>query len=635
MPPSVPRTASASDRPRLSGWSWWIGGLALVGLWLLARPYTGVRHDGILYLGQIYLQHRPDVFLNDLFFVFGSQDRFSVFSTLGAVAVDTIGLEAAQLITLGICHALLLVAVALLTRPLGSVPMRVAGLATMAVMPHFYGGMGIFSFAETFVTARTLAEPLAVGGLGALLAHRYALAGALLLSSALVHPLVALPVWAIAWLWLFSIDRRWMWPAPFVLATVVLSALLGVEPFDSLLKTYDPEWLAVVHASNPFVFPHKWVIGDWIAVAFQLGVLVVSARVLPRPLARLAGVTAAVAATMTVVSLVGASALHNILLTQLQLWRGLWLSQLLSLVFLPALLLSLWQRGPRWQPVAVGTAALALAATASWPSSWALVLLLIILVLAALPPGAHLSNGLQRFLWQSSIAALFAVTAAMLASKVMELAEKGLTLNPSIVLWVAVTTPLLSLGFVWFALSAWPRLARPRWVGGPLAFAVLILGIHEWDRRTERQRTFESVPAVQHPFTLMTNADSQVYWPDSLLTTWAMIHRASFFTAHQGSGVLFNRSTAMEYERRRNALAPLSFQKEVCAMLAGLRSDGQWADGCVPDNELVAELCRLESGPDYLVFPFSLGRGAVAQWTFGPTDESTVTYHLHDCALLR
>jgi hypothetical protein len=163
---------------------------------------------------------------------------------------------------------------------------------------------------------------------------------------------------------------------------------------------------------------------------------------------------------------------------------------------------------------------------------------------------------------------------------------------------------------------------------------LLLVGVHEWDRRTDRQRVFEAMPTVPHPFTQKTRPDSQVYWRDSLLTTWAMLGRRSFFTEQQASGALFNRATAIEFARRQKMLAPLSFQREVCMMLAGPNRDAQWAEECVPDEELVAQICSESKGPDFLVFPFALKRGVIADWAFTPRDSKPITYYLHDCTLL-
>ena len=70
-------------RPRLGAPTW----LVLVALWVLAHPYGGLRHDGLLYAGQAMAHLRPDVFGRDLFFAYGSQDDYTIFGQVYAAAV--------------------------------------------------------------------------------------------------------------------------------------------------------------------------------------------------------------------------------------------------------------------------------------------------------------------------------------------------------------------------------------------------------------------------------------------------------------------------------------------------------------------------------------------------------------------
>lgn len=69
-------TTSGSKLPVLAG--------ALLGLamLLLVRRYWGIDHDATLYLGQALAQRWPGNFANDLFFLHGSQGRYTLFPWL-------------------------------------------------------------------------------------------------------------------------------------------------------------------------------------------------------------------------------------------------------------------------------------------------------------------------------------------------------------------------------------------------------------------------------------------------------------------------------------------------------------------------------------------------------------------------
>src|SRR5436190_20004336 len=61
----------------------------------LSRPYGNIEHDTRLYSVQVLNQVEAGIYNDDLFFRYGSQDRFSIFSKLMAPLVKVLGLEPA------------------------------------------------------------------------------------------------------------------------------------------------------------------------------------------------------------------------------------------------------------------------------------------------------------------------------------------------------------------------------------------------------------------------------------------------------------------------------------------------------------------------------------------------------------
>lgn len=85
---------TCSDAQRL--WAW--DGLSVVvlllaGLWLWAHPYRGLTHDAILYSAQALSHLYPEIFRSDIFFVYGSQDDYTLFSRIYAFLIGWLGLE--------------------------------------------------------------------------------------------------------------------------------------------------------------------------------------------------------------------------------------------------------------------------------------------------------------------------------------------------------------------------------------------------------------------------------------------------------------------------------------------------------------------------------------------------------------
>src|SRR6516165_8871546 len=61
----------------------------------LAQPYAGITHDSRLYSMQVLNQVEEGSFSDDIFFQYGSQDDYSLFSRLAAPLVRWLGLSAA------------------------------------------------------------------------------------------------------------------------------------------------------------------------------------------------------------------------------------------------------------------------------------------------------------------------------------------------------------------------------------------------------------------------------------------------------------------------------------------------------------------------------------------------------------
>src|SRR5437660_986735 len=80
--------ARLADRP-------WALFVVLLTINALARPYAGITHDTRLYSVQVLNRVEDGAYADDLFFRYGSQDRYSLFSPLAAPIVRVLGLPVA------------------------------------------------------------------------------------------------------------------------------------------------------------------------------------------------------------------------------------------------------------------------------------------------------------------------------------------------------------------------------------------------------------------------------------------------------------------------------------------------------------------------------------------------------------
>src|ERR1700722_17444613 len=85
--------------------------LCAASLSMLLQPYLGVANDAIFYTMQGLAHLRPELYGNDIYLKFGSQDQYTVFGPMYAAAIRLLGIDhAAALLTLVSQAAFLLAA---------------------------------------------------------------------------------------------------------------------------------------------------------------------------------------------------------------------------------------------------------------------------------------------------------------------------------------------------------------------------------------------------------------------------------------------------------------------------------------------------------------------------------------------
>lgn len=628
-----------TDRQHPLSLGWWrADGLLVVcalAIWALARPSQGIRHDAILYLAQVLSRHAPEVFANDIFFTYGSQDNFSGYSRLMALGLEAGWMAFLPALLLWLSHAGMLLGVgALLWQIPGGRWLAACGMVSVAALPHVYGGRHLIAFGEEFLTARTLAEPLVL--LALVLRVRAVSLGwvaAALVGATAFHPLIALPGWLVVWVSLCLQSRRWLWWLLLVPMVLALGAA-GLAPFDRLLLRYDDAWWTAVQTFNEMVFVSRWRLSDGLTVLFSLSVVAWGGWRLPGPLAPVLKSAVLVALATLVISVLLGDLGRNVLVLGLQSWRSLWVLHLLALATLPRLLLLGWQQGDRGQFLALSL--LLLATGLGWETAWAFVLWLVLAgwLFRAQPA---LSAGMWRLLKATTVVALLVVGArtGWLGWSQAQQGGKYEHLQP---LDFAMQIPVLALGvgFLLIWLLSCPQ-KKWRLAGGGLVLIALAFGVRGWDQRHAWQRYLDEAVYQTHPFQPFIPPQSQVYWDHEVQGAWFLLRRASYFSVNQGGGVLFNRQTALEFSRRADHFAVFEAQRTTCQMLNELNGGKPQAlDDCYPTVEIVEELCQEEPALDYLVFGRDLGRGVVADWA-PPVTAGTPSAHywLHTCAAFR
>lgn len=623
MSASAP-SARSRALPRASSLAIAVFGITML---LLIRRYAGIQQDAILYLGQALLHRTPEVFGDDLFFAHGSQARYTLFPWLVANAMQVSA--PATLFFWWAMAAMLGFAAAAWYALRGILPPAQRHWAWLGVLclPSWYGMASMFSYAEPFLTPRSIAEPMCLLGIGLLARGRTWRGLACFALAAAFHPLQALAASVTAWAWLVGKDRRWLHAAWALLPAGAL-ALAGVEPFDHALRTIDADWLLVLRATTGQLFVSGWGSADYCVLALDLALLLLARHGSRDGMgawctAALWGVGLAMAASLLLVDV-----LHLQLAAELQLWRAHWLAHFLAMAALALLLV----RDAR-EAATSRMLLLVLAALLAWGANWAWLPLAALY--AAWPRLAGRMP--ERVAMLAGVA--FALGIAMLlASQLMTIATSfraaGMRLDAYPLDRQLLAYPLIALGLPFACLLAWTRAsARPRTLMVLLLCPLVVFAATRWDARAPVQRAVESSAGRQAVFGIRLPPRAQVYWDtDSLLGTWLVLQRASYFNQAQLAGYVFNRSTMVEGQYRINQLLPLLQASNACR-----RPDA--SQGCSIPASALRSVCsrNLAAPPDFVILPYAQPQRALGSWTITDPEAGTplVTYRLFDCASLR
>ncbi|QEY16536.1 hypothetical protein D0C16_11425 [Cellvibrio sp. KY-GH-1] len=519
-------------------------------LWVLFFPYAGIMHDAQLYTLQALSHLAPELYQNDIFLRFGSQDSFTLFSPVYAVLIELLGVESAgALITLA-GHCLFFSAVFLLAKRILSYSVAIFSVGLILVLSSSYGSERVFFYIEPFVTPRMLSEAFTLFFIAAWLDRKKIAATALLLVALLLHPLMGMAGV------IFALSSIYMahWRRLCLLAVAVIALLLIANNAQLLTRwQFDAEWLSIIEDRNTYLFFYFWSMDD-IANALVPLISLISACIF------VSGDTEkrlAVAAVFTCVLAVlvhgiGGDVLHLTLVTQGQAWRWFWLVTLVAILLLPNLILKLWEVKAEGKTVAITLIAAWLMRsqlTGLVVAVWALVLVL-----------ALKKNWGTVLFWAFSkwmgIALLFLPVLLLVVVShfhigVVTALFDGSRLQDFSGVWHECALPLyLFFVCVLVYVSAYKTVHIPVifsfFLAACLAFWCLGKSWVPENRvaKTQRlERLRELIPIGEDVFTFGPPA-----------TIWISLQRPSYLSGIQMAGIVFSRATAVEANRREKAI---------------------------------------------------------------------------------
>ncbi len=602
--------------------TWCLLAIMIIG-WMSAHSWHGIYHDGVLYLAQALSHLNPAGFGRDLFFVFGSQDQFTIFASLQAAAIKWLGVSRSSIGLMFVAHLLWISGYLFLAYSLGlrRLALFAAGLVVIA-MPGGYGGYNIFTISEDFLTARSYAEPLTLFALGLTFRGRWKAALACFALSAAVHPLMTLPGLVMFVVWhLTGMDgtqrkKAFAWGVPALLLALAGLCALRVGPFRAWDSIYDPLWLASAQKNTAQCFFAQWRQADFYLLAAQLTLTLCLLRAFKNPVnQRVFTALSFMALPLLALALVSSDVIHSVLGTSLQLWRGMWL----VVVFDGLGLVLLFNEAERPDYRHVLTLQLVLLAYLSRNFQISLFLCTLGLEMSFFPGVNKIRPSLQRLYNGVMIMVLLIALCAEAVAQIMY--DKNLFASVHL---TGFYPRIFSAAFCLLVLLVC-YLARWRVLRVAVLLASCALMLSVWDQRSEWQH-FTETNSGQNPFEQHIPPTATVYWPEFYPYPWVALQRASYLSGMSAAAIVFNRELAMEYTKRETQTMRVAQTRSVKGCEAS--NDPRQ---CIADAETLRQLCQTDAQINFVVTYVDLPGQVLSRWS-PKVPGAPQSMYLYDCS---
>lgn len=534
--------------------------LTVVALLLLLHSYRGLIHDSHLYTLQALNWIHPELYGNDVFLRFGSQDNYTLFSPMYGAAISALGLESAAAVITA-CSILLFIA-ASLTLAAELLPLRQALVAIILLLliPSHYGPAQIFHYLEEFVTPRQLAEALVLFCIAAWLKGHRLLASLLAIGAMLIHPIIGLAGALVppAMEWVIPKWRK-LWPLAVLAGLISAAALIGWLSISRW--QFDDEWHRIV-MNRTYLGLRNWSSEDWARVAAVAATLGAAGFLLEGQLQRLSKATLISVSLLLLLAFVGGDLLRVAIVVQAQTWRALWLATVLAILFLPPIFASGWQ-----QSQSARTALPLLAAAWITPHGALAMVAAPLALIVLFFKNDEIAGRSSRLLFTGSwlvlaVAMIHGLAVAQLTwnegltaqPNLPPLLDRLLLLNHGSVLMAALLTVS---GYLAMRHPSSPVIAGLFLIAIAALGATIVPGARTWTSEVlgdELHTSFRSWRAHIPP-------GSDVLWTgealdrnDGAFLTWVLLERPSFISRNQAPNALFSREAAIEMDVRAKSL---------------------------------------------------------------------------------
>ena len=616
----------------------------VLSLWISVHPYLGLIHDSQLYTFLALAQLPGSTLTDDIFSKFGSQGNYTIYIVIFSEILKTISVGAAAFVFTILGQVVWVVGAVLFTKILSSkFYHRAIILICIIVLPGYYGGLGVFRYAEPFHSPRLFAEGLVLIAVAWGYQCLWWRCGLALILAGVLHPFMALAGVGVCFVLAAQrYHRLWLLVPIGALAFAGLAAI-GIEPFSHIRSTVGGLWWTVVARRAAQAFISNWSASDFARLALQGLIFALAYRIARPDERRLIWATALVAVAGVLANLVGGDWLHNELFVEFGFCRTLWLWTVLANALAGLLILRMRDERPHIRAaLVVGVAAYALDAWVPifMPFVAAPVLGALYLATRRRPSGRELSHSVELALFAISVSAALSAVALLAFCINIRLGLDASRPGEHDYLLSNLGCMVLALLAAGLACRGFKKTAM-----GLLAGTIVVQAVH-YDQRSTGLRSLDSFSKLPDSVAAIVDRSANIYWEDGVEQQWFALKRPAYFSCIQGAGVAFFKRTALEYYRRETALRNLNtddFSSDpspmgLCPVKADISAIGptsreQLATVCraLPDLDLMVLYRRI---PDAYSTEMPLPAQIYVESTFRKT-RVFGHYYLYECRTLR
>jgi hypothetical protein len=532
--------------------------LLITALWLASHPFPGISADGRFYTFEALNALYPGRYADDLYFKYGSQDQFTVFTKFLAPLIGAVGMWRANIIGLLLSQFAWLAGLAYFSFGFfNNKRDAFLGLALVIILPFH---IGFINSGETCLTPRLPAEALGLWAMGAMLRGRPVLCMVLLATALPIHPLIAIGAFGVFFVYQALHQPLWWAAAGAAIAAAFGLAIAGLQPFSRIFVSFDPTWFAIIYVRDSFCFISTWGLAIWPPIISTSALGFYGLFVVNETHRRLLLASLIVGWGGIITSYIGGDLLRNVLILDAQLWRCFWPCAIITYLLIP----TIYRQTNLANPIFFFRGRFFLVQALIWLGLTELFFTMWLIASPMICLAALI--GFYEYKTARQIPPMAGILCAAAAIVMCAGAVFGINLAIHSASLVLPQTPVLTLAALISLIILLQMVGSAKPVSRASIFTLILamvlvgFSVTQWNRDSDAWTNYVDQTTTPPASLTALLPSTPVYWEGDATTSWFLLQRPSYFSCDQGTGTLFSRQTAITFERMYEHFLPLDTQ---------------------------------------------------------------------------